>query len=174
MAAAKAAWLCLALLLWFFLPALLVADRRVSPGLRQPLIALIYLMLIRGVVEAWMLYVSRNWSPWYGIAHDLLCAGALACFALRAQVTNSFERLLRTHLIVTMLAFVPEIYFAWYMHSHFTTQGEDAVYFVPDEGAYTDVLLITNLVVICLGLYLVYFFWRWLHGPFECESATSQ
>jgi hypothetical protein len=169
----KTAWLALALLLWVALPVLVAADPRTSPMLRRAFRVLLLLMLARGAIEGWMLYVTLNWSPWYGIAHDLLCITVVGLFALRATASNPLARLLRTHLFVTILAFTPEIYFAWYMQAHFITRGDRAVYFVPDDPAYADVLLVTKITVLCLSVYLALFFWRWLHGTPERNPAST-
>lgn len=171
---AKAAWLAIALLIWVALPCLITADARVSRTLRRAFLALLILMLARGVIEGWMLYVTLNWSPWYGIAHDVTCMVALGWFVREAQPATALDRLMRLHVLVTALAFLPEIYFAWYMQSHFHTQGHAPIYFVPDEPAYADVLLVTKTVVLCLTLYLAFFLQRWLHGTAKGHGTHAQ
>ena len=160
----KLCWLASAILLWFILPALIAADPRLAPQWRRPFIVLFYLMLARGLFEGWMLYVAHNWSPWYGIAHDLACAAALAGGIVRLRPQTALERLTRLHLGVTALMFAPEIYFAWYMQAHFNTQGASAIYFVPDDPAYAVVLRVTTGVVTFLGVYFPLFLFHWLHG----------
>ena len=163
---AKLFWLMYAVLIWFALPVLLAADPRLSPFWRRPFAALALLMLARGLVEMWMLYVTLNWSPWYGIGHDIACMATLAILAwpLRKHRTHAVERTVFMHLIVTTVIFLPEIYFAWYMQAHFTTTGNSAVYFVPDDPRYSDVLTVTTAVVVFLSAYLPLFLYRWLHG----------
>jgi hypothetical protein len=112
-----------------------------------------------------MLYVSLNWSPWYGIAHDLACMAVLACLAARLTMTGlPADRFWALHAGVTAFAFAPEIYFAWYMQAHFTNQGESAIYFVPDEPAHAFALGVTAAAVVCFSGYLAYFLYRWLHA----------
>jgi hypothetical protein len=158
----KLLWLAGAILLWGVLPLLLLADPRLGLRLRRAFAALAALMLARAAVEGWMLYVTLNWSPWYGIAHDALCAAVLLAFAARTLPSNPLEGAVRVHLWVTAAFFAPEMYFAWYMQAHFTTQGETAVYFVPDEAAYADVLRATTVAVVCLAMYLPLFLRRWI------------
>jgi hypothetical protein len=122
-------------------------------------------MLARAVVEGWMLYVTLDWSPWYGIAHDALCAVVLLALAARSPPRNALESTVRMHLWVTAAFFIPEMYFAWYMQAHFVTKGAAAVYFVPDEPAYADVLNATSVAVVCLIIYLPVFLWRWIPVP---------
>ncbi|HSE01159.1 MAG TPA: hypothetical protein VLB72_10545 [Burkholderiales bacterium] len=173
---AKLFWLMYAVLFWFVLPLLLVADPRLSGAWRRPFTVLAALMLIRGVIEPWMLYVALNWSPWYGIGHDIVCMATLAIlgWTLRERRTGAVERTVFVHLIVTTALFSPEIYFAWYMQAHFTTTGESAIYFVPDDPRYSDVLTVTAAVVVFLSAYLPLFLYRWLHGATDrTRPATS-
>jgi hypothetical protein len=161
----KLLWLSYAIALWVVVPALLTADGRISGRLRQAFAALVVFVLVRGVAELWMLYVSLNWSPWYGIAHDCACMTLLAALALRAERPRSpIDRIASVHLAVTAAAFVPEMYFAWYMQAHFTTSGEHAIYFVPDDPRYSEVLRVTTVVVVSLSLYFPFFLFRWLHA----------
>jgi hypothetical protein len=68
----KLAWLLYAVLLWFFLCPLVALDAAVHPGLRAVLGAFAASMWVRGLAELYMLYVSKNWRPPYGIGHDVL------------------------------------------------------------------------------------------------------
>jgi len=158
----KLLWLAGAILLWGVLPLLLLADPRLGLRLRRAFAALAALMLARAAVEGWMLYVTLNWSPWYGIAHDALCAAVLLAFAARAWPRNALERAARTHLWVTAAFFAPEMYFAWYMQAHFVTKGATAIYFVPNDLAYAVVLRATAVAVVCLAMYLPFFLGRWI------------
>ena len=169
---AKLAWLAYAVLFWFVLPLLLSADPRLPAAWRRPFVVLLALMLARGVAELWMLYVSLNWLPWYGIAHDVVCALALGAFLAVLEPHGGLQRTIRGHLAVTTALFVPEIYFAWYMVTYFNTRGESAIYFVPDDPAHATVLSVTAAVVICLTVYLPLFISRWLYGTLERDRPT--
>lgn len=172
----KLFWLMYAVLLWFALPVLLACDPRLSRAWRRPFAVLAALMLARGVVEAWMLYVALSWSPWYGIGHDVVCMLMLLGFVgrLSGAAASGLERTVYVQLAVSAVMFLPEIYFAWYMQAHFTTAGADAVYFVPDDPRYQDVLRVTVAVVVFLSAYLPVFLIRWLHGtPDRAGSAAA-
>jgi len=158
----KLLWLGGAVLLWGVLPPLLAADARLGRSLRRAFAALCALVLARAAIEGWMLYVSLNWSPWYGIAHNVLCAVALLVLAVRIAPRNGLERVARRHLAASAAFFVPETYFAWYMQAHFVTRGAAAVYFVPDDASHRHVLLLTGVTVVCLAAYLAMFLRRWL------------
>jgi hypothetical protein len=165
----KLIWLASAIFLWFVLPLLLAFDAQCEKQLRKGFALLALLMLARGVVEGWMLYVWLNWSPWYGIAHDVVCAVVLLSVWAQAAPRTPLGRLVRTHALVSAAFFLPEIYFAWYMLTHFTTQGAGAIYFVPDDPRYAVVLRATLATVVCLSLYLPAFLYRWIRTP-QTES----
>ncbi len=172
MAFPKALWLADALVLWIVLPLAIVSDTRVANGVRRAFLILLVLMLLRGTLEAWMLYVTLNWSPWYGIAHDLLCIAALAWQWVRPCA--GADALWRTHIAATAMAFVPEIYFAWYMQRYFSTQGAGAVYFVPDDPAHALVLNVTAAAVVCCSVYIIIFLVRWLHAASDRGGARTR
>lgn len=78
----KIAWLFYAVFLWFFVCPLVALDPSVHPALRFTLGIFSVVMWLRGVAELYMLYVSHNWRPPYGVGHDVCCIvlvfGALA------------------------------------------------------------------------------------------------
>lgn len=169
----KSMWLGCAILFWFVLPALLMRDTRLPPAWRMPFVWLLFMMGLRGVVELWMLYVSHNWSPFYGIAHDAACLLTLWGLALRAAAASASwrragpQRTAFAHAIVTGLLFIPEMYFAWYMQANFRTQGDHPLYFVPNDAAHARVLALTATVDVAAMLYLPGFLYAWLHGKTE-------
>ena len=176
----KSAWLGCTILFWFVLPALLVSDARLTAAWRAPFIALLALMCLRGVVELWMLYVSHNWSPFYGIGHDLVCLALLWGLALRAAAGTvaltqpGLPRTVFVHALATGLLFIPEMYFAWYMQANFRTQGVDPLYFVPDDAAHARVLALTTAADAAAVLYLPTFLYAWLHGKTEVAHPRAQ
>jgi hypothetical protein len=169
-ALSKGIWLGLAVLFWLVLPALILADARIAPALKQPFMLLLLLMGARGVAELLMLYVFMNWSPFYGIAHDVLCVALLWgwCFRRRgpgaADHRDPLASAMWRHAWVTGALFLPEIYYAWYMQANFTTRGTSAVYFVPDDAAHSQVLAVTTAVDAVALAYLCLFLFAWLHG----------
>jgi hypothetical protein len=169
-APSKLSWLSGAILLWGVLPWLLLADARLGMPLRRAYAVLAGLMLARAAVEGWMLYVTLNWSPWYGIAHDAACMAALLGLAARIAPARALERLAWRHLYVSAAFFAPEIYFAGYMLANFDTQGAAAIYFVPGHPDHAIVLWITTATVVCLAAYLAVFLHRWIPGS-ENEHA---
>jgi hypothetical protein len=165
----KAVWLALAILLWLVLPTFIVLDARLDRRSRAGFAWLLGLMAARGIGEPFMLYLFHNWTPWYGIGHDLLCCAALVACGMRARAAGSYRAsradfAVGVHTVVIALTFFPEIYYAWYMQAHFNTRGGEAIYYVPDNGLHEVALGITASVDIALCAYLAWFVPTWLHG----------
>ncbi len=59
----KAAWLMTCIFYWIFLPALLSKDQLVSPSLRMCYGVFLGNMLLRAVVELYLMYVTQSWHP---------------------------------------------------------------------------------------------------------------
>ena len=158
----KALWLATALILWLILPMFIALDSRLHGFVRSAFALLLTLMAARGMAELPMLYLWHNWSPWYGITHDAACMLALAWAYLRVAMTPvNGKPLWLTHIGATFAAFVPEIYFAWYMQAHFHNQGGNAIYYVPDDPAHVLALNITTTAVVCFGAWIFLFLYRW-------------
>lgn len=68
---AKMLWLVWALWVWFIVCPLVAMDAGVARPLRLTLGAFAAFMWLRGLVELFMLYVTKNWIPPYGVAHNL-------------------------------------------------------------------------------------------------------
>jgi hypothetical protein len=164
----KLVWLGYSIVMWIGLPLLIVFDPRVTLYLRYIFGFLFLSMALRGLVELWMLYVPKNWSPLYGIAHDWFCMIGILFFTLlcwyNGEIQASFLSItLTVHAAVSMLLFIPEIHFAKYMHQYFYTKGGDAIYFVPDEPKHKQILRITTGVDLFLTIYIPIFIFSWLY-----------
>lgn len=69
----KIAWLFYAIFVWFLLSAIVALDPNVPTPVRYVVGSFAISMWLRGLVELFMLYVTHNWRPPYGIGHDVLC-----------------------------------------------------------------------------------------------------
>ncbi len=157
----KVAWLAYAILFWYMLPALLLCDARISPTARFAVSVLLLSMLARGVVELYMMYVTSNWHPWMGIAHNLF---TLSLMLLILVVTfRTMERLYWVYLVVASAMFVPESGFAWYMLTNVSEPGS-AVYFVSGDTQHRWIMNLTLTCVVALTAYLIFFLRQWLYG----------
>lgn len=74
---AKQIWLTWAVYAWFVLAPLVALAEGLRPVTRAVLLAFAASMWLRGAVELVMLFVTKNWRPPLGIAHDVLTAGLL-------------------------------------------------------------------------------------------------
>lgn len=138
----KLAWLFYAIFLWFLLCPLVALDAAVEPHLRLVLGGFGTLMWVRGVAELYMLYVSHNWKPPYGIGHDVLCIvfllGGLSWYQFHR--TGPLSRLdawaLSLVSLVLVSLFVEVMYatlFFQAVEGH--TTGEDGIWFADEEQA---------------------------------------
>ena len=157
----KLAWLALAIWCWYCLPALIAADTRASGPVRRAYGYFLANMALRAAAELWMMYVTRNWHPYYGIAHNVFSLGLLAFLYARLDASTGLDALLKTNLVVLGLMFAVELVFVWYMLSHVEPTG-NPVYFVPGSDDHRTILWITWAVVAVVGCYLIVFSRRWL------------
>lgn len=112
-------------------------------------------MLLRALVELWMMYVSTNWIPQYGIAHNFftffLNIGLLSYFKTKSKIKLTF--------IFLTLLFLIESYFAFYMLKNI--KSNSAVYFVPNEATHENLLFLTLVVIMLCAIWQVYFLLNW-------------
>lgn len=78
--APKIAWLNLALYLFVVMPVILGWYAHVDAATSRLYRIVFWSFLIRGVIEFYMLYVSRSWRCGYGISHDLFTAVLVVVF----------------------------------------------------------------------------------------------
>jgi hypothetical protein len=136
---AKAAWLFFTVFTWFVVCPVLAADPAVPRGLRITLGAFAVWMWIRGGVEMYMLYVSRNWRPPLGIAHDLSCVALiLALLARQGQLLSASSPLDRWVLVFVALVLVSllvEILYAalFFRAARGNTTGQHGIWFADDH-----------------------------------------
>jgi hypothetical protein len=136
----KLAWLLYAIFLWFLLCPLVALDSAVHPDLRRVLGGFGAFMWVRGLAELYMLYVSHNWKPPYGIGHDVLCIlfvlGGLSWYLVHHTGPRSpldTWTLSLTALVLVSL-FIEVLYatlFFQAVQGH--TTGEDGIWFADEE-----------------------------------------
>ncbi len=159
--AIKLAWLGCAILFWYLLPGLLLMDGRMPRAARLACIVLLVGMLLRAVVELFMMYATGNWHPWMGISHDVLMIVLMLLVAI--PLFRESDRLYAGYLAVATAMFIPEAGFAWYMLVHATDSGA-TVYFVAGDPRHGGIMIVTAVCVTALILYLIYFSRHWLYG----------
>ncbi|WP_224362870.1 hypothetical protein [Hyalangium versicolor] len=138
----KVAWLFYAVYLWFIVCPAVALDSAVAPEARMVLGLFGASMWIRGAAEMYMLYVSKNWRPPYGIGHDVLCLvlvlGGLAWHSEHWLGPLSRSEVWALALVgLVLLSLVIEIvYAALFFHAvEGATTGEEGVWFADEEQA---------------------------------------
>lgn len=152
----KLLWLLYAIIFWFVTPSCLAFDTRLARQDRTFMKLFAANMWARGLIELYMMYVSINWHPHYGIAHDLFSAGLVVAMI----IFNTPSRLLIRYAKVLISMLLLESYFAWYMLNNVTSS--DPVYYVPQDEQHQFVFLITWIAVVLLTIYQAVFMKQWI------------
>ncbi|MEZ4247267.1 MAG: hypothetical protein R3B99_03395 [Polyangiales bacterium] len=112
---AKAAWLTFAVLFWLGVCPLLAFEPSLPLRWRVVLGVFGAQFWLRGLVELWMLYVTKSWRPPHGIAHDLFSLILVVTIAVGfGPVMLDAPNLVglgATTLVV--LSLMAETYYAW-------------------------------------------------------------
>lgn len=162
----KSLWLAYTVTTWFILPLLLLGFAHLSnstPLLPTPwpttlsvaFIVHLASWWIRGPLELFMIYKWFNWSPRYGIAHDLAHAAflilVLATAFLNSEINLWFASpvaaIAALFVFVTIFTTFAETLFA-FLFLHERTKGEDLLYFASDEPRWLMINRITTTVVV--------------------------
>ncbi|MBN8229901.1 hypothetical protein JYK02_20525 [Corallococcus macrosporus] len=138
----KLAWLLYAVFLWFLVCPLVALDAAVPVEARIVLGAFAVSMWLRGAAELYMLYVSRNWRPPYGVGHDLGCialvgAGLAYTGERWAGVLDGRDVWALALVGLVLVSLVVEVAYAALFHQAVEgrTTGEDGVWFADAEQA---------------------------------------
>ena len=136
----KLAWVMYAVFLWFLLCPLVALEPTLHPDLKWVLGGFGAFMWLRGAVELYMLYVSRNWRPPYGITHDvlslvLLLGGVGGYLLRRAQPSSPLDQWALGLLALVAVSLCIEVmYAALFFHAvEGHTMGEDGIWFADAE-----------------------------------------
>ena len=160
-ALAKVIWLAYTILIWFILPAILIAAPQTPNAWKSIYKIFLANMLFRAAFELLMIYVWLNWSTTYGIAHDVFSIALLSWLTLRNR-DNLHEIFFSSITAVFLLMFVIEIIFVLYMTSTISEAGS-SVYFVPDSSEHSQIIFFTWTVNFFITVYLYYFSRAWTH-----------
>ena len=158
----KLIWLVYAIVLWFLIPAFIVKDRQVLEPWKTIFRIFLINMLLRGVVELYLMYVTVSWSPYYGIFHDVFSIVLLISLLLWFR-GNIQKDLYFGYASVVLITLIIEIGFVFYMIRN-VSSNVNSVYFVPNDPSHSVILSITWVVVGLLTIYLFEFSRRLLRG----------
>ncbi len=165
---AKTFWLCFAIFFWFIVAPAVGMDESLPLPLRRVFLAVGASMWLRGVVEMVMLYVTRNWRPPFGVAHDivtiLLILGALVVGATE-PVSHDATSIATAALVVALLAsLIIEIVHArtFFAVVGRGTVGDDGVWFADEhDPRFTAINRRTRLWNCILCTAVLFYFIAW-------------
>ena len=158
MALCKLFWLDYTLITWFFLPLYFYIK-----GFHGEAFDILYVlsasMWVRGIIELFMLYVTKNWTPPLGITHNIITI-LLVISAMYFTIIHS-----KVHFIFSLsllLSLLLETYYAYafYKIVKDKTKGDEAIWFASKENPqFTWVLKVTTIGnIFCFGGLITFLF----------------
>lgn len=163
----KLMWLLYAVYFWFVVCPVLALDSAVPRPMRLILGVFAAGMWLRGLAEMVMLYVTKNWRPPYGVAHDvfsMVVVGLGLVFyrdewdALRGTLPLWTFAL----LVVLLASLAIETYYAaaFFRAVEGRTTGDDGLWFADEDDArFRRINRVTTVFNVPLyGFLLVYLF----------------
>lgn len=159
----KAFWLSYTVQTWFFLPILFLIHPEVPSFLKIITIFHLASWWIRGVLELVMIYKWFNWSPRYGISHDLFhlaVCGFLSLYfknEIMMLAFGSVAFLVATYIGMLFVSTLAELLFAFIFLKMRTIQEKNEnVYFASDDPKWIMVNRLTLAVVIIVFSHLFF------------------
>jgi hypothetical protein len=158
----KAFWLAYAIQTWFFLP-LFFFQSSTPDFIRYILIFHLISWWLRGLCELVMIYKWFNWTPRYGIGHDLFhligCGSLLFYFrdsmGSVAFGTTAFAAYL--YILMLFISTSAEITFAMlFMKFRSKEEVENNVYFASDDPKWVFVNRYTLSIVVIVFIHLIF------------------
>lgn len=161
---AKAFWLFFAIHTWLFLIPILIFSVDLPFGYKVVWSIFSGWFWLRSILEMIMMYKTKNWSPIYGISHDISCLLILflGTFYYYVDFIHSNPFLLLFHLVL-ILSLLLETYYAYEFFKIVGegTKGEKAIWFADSENLrFKRVVHIThifNYVMIMGILSIIYY-----------------
>lgn len=157
----KACWLGLALFYWYFLPPLLIAEKGSKNRTFYAGLSIFFAsMLLRAVVELYLMYGKQTWHYYYGISHNFL--SLIILLMLSFNTRKVIEKPLKVTLYLMIIMFIAEIYFASYMTFAIKDGYQKTIWFVDSTEKHLVNNTITAIMVMLLILWQVIFYQQWI------------
>jgi hypothetical protein len=135
----KLLWLFFAIWFWLFECAVLAFEPSLPPGYRIIFGVHAASMWLRGALELFMLYVTRNWRPPIGITHDVLCLVTVLALVIALPLPIDSAWRLFAPALVVMLLFslgVEVLYAALFFQAvEGKTVGDKGIWFASEDEA---------------------------------------
>ncbi|MBL8920450.1 MAG: hypothetical protein JNJ54_16420 [Myxococcaceae bacterium] len=136
----KVLWLFFAIWCWFVECAVLAFEPRLPWPYRLIVGVHAASMWLRGVVELFMLHVTKSWRPPIGIAHDALCiatiAGLAAWSGAALRDTGAWGPWAPALVVMLVFSLVVELLYAalFFQAVEGKTTGDDGIWFADPES----------------------------------------
>ncbi|MBS9781485.1 MAG: hypothetical protein KGV56_03230 [Gammaproteobacteria bacterium] len=161
----KACWLGLAIFYWYFIPIILLLDKRSHNGngyFYKGIGVFFASMLLRAFLELYLMYGNQAWHYEYGIAHNVLSVIILMAVIVSVKKTPDTPLPLKITLYILLLMFCAEIYFASYM-VFVVKDGHQAVtWFIDNSAQHNLNNAITSIIVMLLIVWQIIFYEKWI------------
>lgn len=145
----KVLWLDYTLIAWFFLP-IVFYFQGMSGDYYDVFYTISISMWIRGIIELYMLYVSKNWTPPIGIAHDIFTF-IIATYTFYLTLPTTYDSIIISSSLLLSLVLETYYAYAFYKIVKEKTKGDDAIWFASkDNPKFKKILTITtfgNIIV---------------------------
>lgn len=156
----KAFWLAYTVTTWFFLPLIFIFHPEVSIPLKYVIAFHLLSWWARGPLELVMIYKWFNWSPRYGIGHDIfhLVGLVILYFMNRNGMQNltPINNIVVAFICITVFATVAEISFAYlFLKARSEIEEKDNIYFASDDPKWIFINRLTLAVVCAVMSHLI-------------------
>lgn len=159
----KSIWLAYTITSWFLLPLLFVVYPDLPPGLWVFYIFHLASWWLRGPLELVMIYKWLNWTPKYGISHDIFhIVGGLVCIFLNKEdfthwPTDAISVAALVYVFVILFATVAEILFAaMFFIFRSRQEADENIYFASDDPKWIIINRVTTVIVVSVMSHLVW------------------
>lgn len=165
----KALWLAYAVGSWFMVPFIFVFSD-MHPALAPVFLFHLVSWWIRAPIELVMIYKTLNWTPIYGISHDLFHGAVMIGLyfgmwpaSWEASFSNPMSKIASLYILVTLFALVMEVTFAYlFRKTRGTAEGAHLIYFASDDPIYKFINRVTLFTVIVVySHFVLQLLWLW-------------
>ena len=149
----KSLWLANAVFTWFLYPLFLLLLPNTAPDLQLFLLVHLVGWWTRGVLELVMIYKWYNWSPKYGITHDLCQATfyfvILAWALVKAPVFDAAFWFVFSFGLYMLMQMIFEVSFAYlFFKARSEQEAADNIYFASDDPKWIFINRLTLTAVV--------------------------
>lgn len=157
----KSLWLSFTVCNWFLLPIWFCLHPDFPPPIKMLYFFHLASWWIRGPLELIMIYKWLNWTPRYGISHDLFHIAGCTLFLYLAWPQLSWSELTPigfasiSYTFIILISTVAEIWFAYlFFTTRTAAETDDNIYFASEDPKWKFINRATASVVTLVYLYL--------------------